>query len=152
MKLLPREERRWFVAAVVLVLVGCAILLLPFETIPVMGDASFAGSLIVAMGLGGILRILVLLFGARRKSRRRSGPGQGFDIRIVGKEAIEYREGLEAYTFVAAWGGGSRVLYVPSDPDWSRVMPFVFRDRRDEIVGRLRSYSGHVVEDDMTEL
>jgi len=39
MKLLPKEERRWFVAAVVLVLVGCAILLLPFETIPVLGDA-----------------------------------------------------------------------------------------------------------------
>ena len=74
MKLLPKEERRWFVAAVVLVLVGCAILFLPFETIPVLGDASFAGGIIVAMGLGIILRILVLLFRARRQLRRRSGP------------------------------------------------------------------------------
>ena len=152
MKLLPREERRWFVAAIVLVLVGCAILLLPFETLPVLGDASFAGRMFVAMGLGIILRILVLLFRARRQSGRRSGPRQGFDIRVVAKEAIQYREGFEAYTFVAAWGAGSRVLYVPADPDWSRVMPCAFRDRRDEIVGRLRSYSGHVVEDDMTEL
>ena len=152
MKPLPLEERRWFFAAVVLVLVGSAILLLPFETIPVLGDSSFAESIIVAMGLGIILRILVLLRRARRQLRRRSGPRQGFDIRIVGKEAIQYREGLEAHTFVAAWGGGSRVLYVPAEPDWLRVMPLAFRDRRDEIVGRLRSYSGHVVEDDMTEL
>jgi len=74
MKLLPKEERRWFVASVVLVLVGCAILLLPFETIPVIGEASFAGGIIVAMGLGIMLRILVLLVRARRRSRRQSGP------------------------------------------------------------------------------
>jgi len=74
MKLLPQEERRWFVAAVVLVLIGCAILLQPFDTIPVLGDASFAGRIIVAMGLGTILRTLVLLLRARRQSRRRRGP------------------------------------------------------------------------------
>lgn len=74
MKLLPREERRWFVVAVALVLVGGAILLQPFDTIPVLGDASFAGRIIIAMGLGTVLRILVLLLRARRRSRRRADP------------------------------------------------------------------------------
>ena len=72
MKLLPREERRWFVVAVALVLAGAAILLQPFDTIPVLGDASFAGRIIIAMGLGTVLRILVLLLRARRRSRRRA--------------------------------------------------------------------------------
>jgi hypothetical protein len=74
MKLLPQDERRWFVAAVVLVLVGCALLLQPFETIPVLGDASFAGRIIIAIGLGTILRTLVLLLRTRRQSRRRKDP------------------------------------------------------------------------------
>ena len=74
MELLPREERRWFVAAVALVLAGAAILLQPFDTIPVLGDASFAGRIIIAMGLGTVLRTLVLLFRALRRSRRRVDP------------------------------------------------------------------------------
>ncbi|MBD8486843.1 MULTISPECIES: hypothetical protein [unclassified Frigoribacterium] len=74
MKLLPQDERRWFVAAVVFVLIGCALLLQPFETIPVLGDASFAGRIIGAIGLGIILRTLVLVFRARRDLRRQQGP------------------------------------------------------------------------------
>jgi hypothetical protein len=70
-KLLHPEERRWFVAAVVLVLVGMALLLLPFETVPGLGDARFVGRIIGAIGLGIIIRTVVLAYSARKRMRRR---------------------------------------------------------------------------------
>ena len=74
MTLLTQEDRRWFVAAVVFVAVGCVLLVQPFETIPVLGDASSAGRIIGAIGLGIIIRSLAIIFRARRQLRRRQGP------------------------------------------------------------------------------
>lgn len=76
MKLLHPEERRWLVVAVVLFLVGMALLLQPFETIPGLGDARFAGRVIGAVGLGIILRTAVLAYVARRRMHRH-GRGDG---------------------------------------------------------------------------
>lgn len=70
MKLLHPEERRWFVAAVVLVLVGMALLLLPFETIPGLGDTRFAGRIVGVVGLGIIIRTAVIAYLERKRMRR----------------------------------------------------------------------------------
>jgi hypothetical protein len=75
MKSLAQEDRRWFVAAaVVFVAVGCALLVQPFETIPVLGDASSAGRIIGAIGLGISIRSLAMIFRARKELRRQGPP------------------------------------------------------------------------------
>lgn len=69
MKLVSREDRRWFVAAIVFVLLGIALLLLPLENIPVLGDASMAGRIIGVVGVGIAIRSIVLIVLARRDAR-----------------------------------------------------------------------------------
>ena len=68
MKLLNREDRRWFVAAIVFVVLGIALLLLPFETMPILGDTSLAGRIIGGIGAGIVLRSVVLMFFTRRRA------------------------------------------------------------------------------------
>jgi len=75
MKLLTREDRRWFVAAMVLVVVGIALLLLPFETVPVLGKTSLAGRIIGGLGIGIVLRSVVLIVLARRQARANARRG-----------------------------------------------------------------------------
>ena len=75
MKLLTREDRRWFVAAMVLVVVGIALLLLPFETVTVLGKTSLAGRIIGGLGIGIVLRSVVLIVLARRQARANARRG-----------------------------------------------------------------------------
>jgi len=69
MKLLTQEDRRWFVAAMVFVVVGSALLLLHFETVPVLGETSLAGRIIGGLGVGIVLRSVVLIVLAHRQAR-----------------------------------------------------------------------------------
>jgi len=69
MKLLTQEDRRWFVAAMVFVVVGTALLLLPFETVPVLSETSLAGRIIGGLGVGIVLRSVVLVVLAHRQAR-----------------------------------------------------------------------------------
>lgn len=73
-----------------------------------------------------------------------------YRISLVGMELIEYREGEDAYVFVAGWGVTPPVLGVPRSETWDRVMPTAFQGRRDQIIERLqRSWRvrGHTFED-----
>jgi hypothetical protein len=74
--------------------------------------------------------------------------GGGYEIEWVWKEVVNYWEGDHGYSFDAGWGVTPGTLYVPSAAIWAEVMPEWLRERRDEVVGRLRDHSGHdLVED-----
>jgi len=74
--------------------------------------------------------------------------GEGYEIQYRWKEEVVYWEGSNGFLLDAGWGVDPPVLYVPSAASWADVMPDWCRDRRAEIVARLRGHSGHQVRDD----
>lgn len=75
--------------------------------------------------------------------------GDGFRIEYRYKEEVVYWEGSHGFLFDAGWGVTPAVLYVPSADIWQEVMPAWLRQRRDEVVGRLRDHSAHSVQEDI---
>lgn len=76
-----------------------------------------------------------------------SEPGPGFSIEQRWKEVVVYWEGERGYLFDAGWGVDPRVLYVPSAEAWPDAVPDWMRERRDEVLERLRRHSGHVLDE-----
>lgn len=74
-------------------------------------------------------------------------PAPSFRIQQKWKEEVLYREGERSFSFDAGWGVAPPVLYVPTAELWAQVMPAWLRDRRDEVLDRLRHASGHVIEE-----
>lgn len=74
-------------------------------------------------------------------------PDPAFHVEQKWKEEVVYREGARTYTFDAGWGVAPPVLYVPTAELWAAVMPPWLRDRRAEVLDRLRQRSGHVIEE-----
>ena len=69
-------------------------------------------------------------------------------LSAIGRETIEYREGDIAYCFNAGWEVRPPVLDVPSEREWREWVPEPFRERREEIVGRVAAAAvvrGHVI-------
>ncbi|WP_238439575.1 hypothetical protein [Microbacterium sp. JZ31] len=62
------------------------------------------------------------------------------------KEEIVYREGGRRFVFEGGWGMTPMKLYVPHADDWDRVLPAWMRGRRAEILDRLATAAGHVLE------
>lgn len=75
--------------------------------------------------------------------------GDGFEIEHRWKEQVIYWEGGHGFLFDAGWGADPPVLYVPSPDIWREVMPVWCRDRRDEVIARLRDHSEHVLKEDV---
>jgi hypothetical protein len=74
--------------------------------------------------------------------------GEGFTIEHRWKEETIYWEESQGFLLDGGWGVDPPVLYVPSAEIWAEVMPPWLRDRRDEVVDRLETFSGHrIVED-----
>ena len=57
-----------------------------------------------------------------------------YSIRYLTEESVEYREGESMYEFFLG-----PTVEVPRAEDWDRVMPELFRGRRDEIIARLKA-------------
>ncbi len=90
---------------------------------------------------------------ATRRYRRQvsSGPvfeGEGYRIEWRWKEEVVYWEGEVGYLFDAAWGVEPGRLFVPTAAAWDAVVPEWLQGRREDVVSRLRSHSGHEVFDD----
>jgi hypothetical protein len=75
--------------------------------------------------------------------------GDGFRIESRWKEEVIYWEGDHGFRFDAGWGVDPSVLYVPSAGIWQEVMPAWLRDRRDDVLARLRQHSGHILQEDI---
>jgi hypothetical protein len=75
--------------------------------------------------------------------------GAGFEIEDRWKEQVVYWEGDWGFLFDAGWGVEPPVLYIPAPDIWAEVMPGWCRERRDEVVARLRDHSNHVLNDDV---
>src|SRR5687767_10611150 len=69
-----------------------------------------------------------------------------FHISIRDKEMVTYWEGIQGFTFDAAWGVSPGHRYVPSETEWDAVTPPWLRGRRDDVICRLVAGSGHIVE------
>lgn len=63
------------------------------------------------------------------------------------KEVVIYRENDRGCVFDGAWGVDPAITIVPDADTWNAVAPGWLSDRHDEVVGRLRSVAGHVVEE-----
>jgi hypothetical protein len=75
--------------------------------------------------------------------------GAGYEIEHRWKEEVVYWEGRRGVLFDAGWGVEPPVVYVPSSSIWPDVMPDWCRERRDEVVARLREHSDHEVREDV---
>lgn len=72
-----------------------------------------------------------------------TGQPEGFEVVAEWKEAVHYWEGGHSYRFDADWTITPGVTYVPAPEIWDSCVPVWMRERREEIVGRLRTHSGH---------
>lgn len=81
---------------------------------------------------------------------RTSPDESGHRFREEWKERLVYEEDGRTYEFDCGWGVTPRVVYVPSAAYWPKATPAWMRDRRDEILDRLRHGMGgrYVVEED----
>jgi hypothetical protein len=77
--------------------------------------------------------------------------GDGYDIEMRWKEEVIYWEGDRGVLFGAAWGVEPPVLFVPSPQIWHDSMPDWLRDRRDEVLERLRDHGDHVLAEEWNE-
>jgi hypothetical protein len=75
--------------------------------------------------------------------------GDGFEIEHRWKEEVIYWESEQGFLFDAGWGVNPPVLYIPSVAIWREVMPDWCRERRDEVVARLREHSQHALQEDV---
>ena len=75
--------------------------------------------------------------------------GDGYEIEWVWKEVVIYWEDGHGFTFDAGWGVTPGVLYIPSAAIWVEVMPEWLRERRDEVMDRLRDHSNHDLMEDI---
>lgn len=75
-------------------------------------------------------------------------PPAEYQVRVIGKELLVYREGEQEQLFIAGWGVTPPVLYVPPADRWDELMPEWLRGRRDQVVARLAADSRHVLLDD----
>jgi hypothetical protein len=69
-------------------------------------------------------------------------------IRVHDKELLEYWEGEAGYVFDCAWGVDPPTLFVPRASIWDDSVATWMRGRREIVLDRLRSRSGHEVVDD----
>ena len=74
-------------------------------------------------------------------------PPSDFNILPRWKEELVYSEGPNQFVFQCGWGVTPGVVYVPTAARWEAVVPGWMWGRRDVIVGRLRDFSQHTVEE-----
>lgn len=72
-----------------------------------------------------------------------TGHAEGFEVVAEWKESVHYWEGGRGYRFDADWSVTPGVMYVPAPEIWNSCVPDWMEDRREEIVERLRTHSGH---------
>ncbi len=61
------------------------------------------------------------------------------------KEELHYSEGGNTLVLYCGWGVSPPVVFVPSAAAWDDKVPDWLRGRRDELVRRIETHSGHVV-------
>lgn len=71
-----------------------------------------------------------------------------FDVEFRWKEQVVYWEGDRGCVFEGGWGVDPVVTVVPDASTWDLVVPDWLRGRRDEVCGRLRAQTGHVLQEE----